>query len=64
MTQKSFYTVGQLSELFDVPEWKIRRVVDSFGDTIPRAGQYRLVPAEMLDAVAKRLGVKAVEVAG
>jgi hypothetical protein len=55
MTQKSFFTVGQLADRFNEPQWKVRRAVDSLDTEVPRAGQYRLVPAEMLPAIGAKL---------
>lgn len=53
MTQ--FFTVGQLAERYGQPEWKVRSAVDSLTPAVPRAGQYRLVPAESLPALAAKL---------
>lgn len=55
MTQKSFFTVGQLADRLHEPEWKVRRAVDSLDTEIPRAGQYRLVPSEMLPEIDAKL---------
>lgn len=40
-------TIGALSREIAVPEWKVRRVADSLGETVPRAGLYRLVPPDV-----------------
>ncbi len=64
MTEKAFYTTGELAEMYGRPEWRVRRIVDTFGEQVPRAGLYRMVPAALLDAVAERLGVKPVGVVG
>jgi hypothetical protein len=50
-----FLTIGQLAEHYHEPEWKIRRLVDSLESNIPRAGQYRLVPRDLLPAITERL---------
>jgi hypothetical protein len=55
MTQQSFFTIGQLAEHCHEPEWKIRRVVDSLESEVPRAGQYRLVPCDLLPAINAKL---------
>jgi hypothetical protein len=48
-------TVGQVAEIYGVPDWKIRRVVDSLDCEIPRAGLYRLIPRNLLGVVAVEL---------
>ncbi|NQV22848.1 MAG: hypothetical protein HQ518_00650 [Rhodopirellula sp.] len=52
---RSHYTVGDTARLFGVQLWRIRRVVDALDDQLPRAGQYRLIPADLLPVVAERL---------
>jgi hypothetical protein len=48
-------TTGQVAEIFQEPEWKVRRIVDSLDVEIPRAGLYRLVPRSMLTAIGEKL---------
>lgn len=48
-------TIGQLSRELSVPEWKLRRVTDSLGVPIPRAGLYRIVPPEIEERVCAEL---------
>jgi hypothetical protein len=48
-------TVGQLANLLGAPQWRIRRVVDSLECEVPRAGLYRLVPRNLIPAIAERL---------
>ncbi len=48
-------TVGQVADFFQTPAWRIRRIVDTIGDEVPRAGLYRLIPRSMLPAIAARL---------
>jgi hypothetical protein len=48
-------TVGEVAEIFDSPTWKVRRVVDSLKDEIPRAGLYRLIPRHLLPKIGARL---------
>ncbi len=55
MSQKSHFTIGEIAALNDAPAWKVRRVVDGLDAEIPRAGLYRLVPRELLGAVAAKL---------
>ncbi len=55
MSPTSHLTVGQVAEIFQAPAWKIRRIVDSLGAEIPRAGLYRLVPRSMLAAIGAKL---------
>jgi len=52
---QSHLTVGEVSKIFDVPAWKIRRVVDGLDPKVARAGNYRLIPRDLLGAVADRL---------
>jgi hypothetical protein len=55
MTSQSHLTIGQIADIYGVPGWKIRRVVDSLGVDIPRVGLYRLVPRELLGMIAAEL---------
>ncbi len=55
MSSKPLLTVGEVSRLLSVPEWKIRRAVDSLEIEIPRAGNYRLIPREELVPLAAEL---------
>lgn len=55
MTEQSFFTIGQLAERYREPQWRVRRAVDSLKTAVPRAGQYRLVPAEALPELAAEL---------
>lgn len=55
MPQASHLTVGEIAKIFDAPEWKIRRIVDSLPDEIQRVGRYRLVPRSLLAAIALKL---------
>ena len=55
MCQTSNLTVGQVADFFQAPEWKIRRIVDSMGTDIQRAGLYRLIPRSMLPAIGAKL---------
>ena len=55
MTLASHLTTGQVAEFYRVPEWRIRRIVDSLDCDIPRAGLYRMIPREALPAIAAKL---------
>ena len=55
MTQRSFLTIGQLAEQLQEPVWRVRRAADSVAPNLPRAGLYRLVPAELIESIDKRL---------
>lgn len=50
-------TVGQFAREEKVPEWRVRRIVDSLSTKIPRAGLYRLltekVQAEIRDQLER-----------
>ncbi len=50
-----YFTVGDLARKFHQPVWKVRRAVDRING-IPRAGLYRLVPADRLGEVEQLLG--------
>ena len=52
---QSHLTVGEVAKIFDTPAWKIRRVVDELDPKIARAGNYRLIPRDLLGAVADKL---------
>lgn len=51
----SHLTVGEVAGIYDVPSWKIRRIVDSLDIEIPRAGLYRLIPRTLLGRIAVEL---------
>ncbi|MFH1922716.1 MAG: hypothetical protein ABIP48_22865 [Planctomycetota bacterium] len=55
MSQPSHLTVGQVAEIYGVPAWKIRRMVDSLDVEIPRAGLYRLIPRNLLGTITIEL---------
>ena len=55
MSQSSLLTVGQLAEIYGLPAWKICRAVDALDVEIPCAGLYRLIPRDLLGAVAVEL---------
>jgi hypothetical protein len=44
-------TTGEIAAEYGVPIWLARRAVDSLGETIPRAGLYRLVPRSLLPKI-------------
>lgn len=48
-------TVGEVAKIFDAPAWKVRRVVDGLDPKVARAGNYRLIPRDLLGAVADKL---------
>lgn len=47
-------TIGQLSRRYSAPAWLIRFIVDRLG-TVPRIGQYRIVPPSMLPQIETEL---------
>ena len=63
MSPPSHPTIGQIARIFCVPEWKIRRIVDSLDPEVQRAGLYRVVPRAMLPEIGAKLR-PAVAVAG
>jgi hypothetical protein len=48
-------TIPQVAARFGVPDWKVRRIVDSLDIEVQRAGLYRLIPTSMLEAIANEL---------
>lgn len=52
---ETLLTIPQLAAKLGQPVWLVRRVVDSLSDPVPRAGQYRLVPASRLDEIARAI---------
>ncbi len=48
-------TVGQISELFALPLGRVRRAVDALEIEIPRAGNYRIIPRNLLGKIAAEL---------
>ena len=55
----SHLTTGQVASFYGVPEWRVRKIVDSLDCDIPRAGLYRMIPRDVLPAIAARLQGKA-----
>ncbi|MFH1921472.1 MAG: hypothetical protein ABIP48_16525 [Planctomycetota bacterium] len=49
------FTIGDVARIYNEPEWKIRRIVDALNREVPRAGQYRLIPHDMLPAIGVEL---------
>ena len=48
-------TIGQIARQLRQPEWKVRRIVDSLGVEIVRAGLYRLVKVSLLPEIEAAL---------
>ncbi len=55
MSQTPFLTTSQLARLFDVPSWRIRRIVDALDTDIPRIGGYRMITRKLLGKIATEL---------
>jgi hypothetical protein len=55
VSKKSHLTTGEIAKAFAVPVWQVRRAVDALGVAVPRAGQYRFVPRELLKRVRLEL---------
>ena len=55
MVLTSHLTTGQVAAFYGAPEWRIRKIVDSLDCDIPRAGLYRMIPRDVLPAIAARL---------
>lgn len=45
----------RVGQVYALPCWKIRRLVDSLDIEIPRAVLYRLVPRELIPTIATEL---------
>ena len=50
-----YLSVGEVSKVFDTPAWKVRRVVDELDPKVVRAGNYRLIPRDLLESIAGKL---------
>jgi len=48
-------TIPQVAARLGVPDWKVRRIVDSLEVEIGRAGLYRLVPPSLLGRISNEL---------
>lgn len=48
-------TIPQIAARLGQPDWLVRRVVDALPEPVPRAGQYRLVPAGRVDEIARAI---------
>lgn len=55
MNAERFVTVGEVARLYGVDQWRVRRIVDELDGSIPRAGQYRLIPHKLLGDIEQRL---------
>jgi hypothetical protein len=55
MTARTLFTTGELHAELGVPDHALRRAIDALGVPVPRAGLYRLLPAELLDALKAEL---------
>ena len=55
-------TIPEVAARLNVPDWKVRRVVDSLDVEVPRAGLYRLVSDSLLDTISAELQRKSTEV--
>jgi hypothetical protein len=51
----SHLTVGEVARIFQAPEWRVRKIVDSLAPEIQRAGMYRLIPRAMLATIGAKL---------
>lgn len=49
------FTIGEVARIYGEPQWRIRRIVDALDPHLPRAGQYRLVPRDMLPLIGVEL---------
>ena len=55
MIRQTHLTVGQIADIYQVPAWKIRRVVDSLDVEVERVGLYRVVPRDALTQIGAEL---------
>ena len=50
-----FLTTREVGDIYQAPEWKIRRIVDGLQPPVSRFGQKRMIPADRLGEIAARL---------
>ncbi|HYT89198.1 MAG TPA: hypothetical protein VEL76_10855 [Gemmataceae bacterium] len=55
MTTPTHFTTGRLAAELGVAAWQLRRVIDALGLPVPRAGLYRLFPADRIDELKAEL---------
>jgi hypothetical protein len=55
VSSSDLLTVGDVSDIFGVAEWRVRRSVDSIECEMVRAGLYRLIPRSQLATVGAEL---------
>ncbi len=48
-------TTGEAAQFFGVPVWRVRRLLDAFHPDIPRIGQYRAIPPDLLPQIGREL---------
>ncbi|NLS92741.1 MAG: hypothetical protein GXX96_11350 [Planctomycetaceae bacterium] len=54
-----FLTTREVGDIYQEPEWRIRRIVDRLEPPVSRFGQKRMIPADRLGEIAERLREKA-----
>lgn len=60
------FTTAEVAQRYRVPAWRIRRVVDALGVSIPRFNRVRAIPVDLLpriEAELRRLGCLSEEAA-
>jgi hypothetical protein len=55
VSKEDLLTIGDVSDIFGVAEWRVRRSVDSIECEMVRAGLYRLIPRSQLATVGAEL---------
>ena len=50
-----FLTTREVGDIYQEPEWRIRRIVDRLEPPVSRFGLKRMIPADRLGEIAERL---------
>lgn len=50
-----FFTTREVGELYDQPEWLVRRIVDELDEPVDRFGLKRMIPAAFLPQIGDAL---------
>ncbi len=59
-----FFTTREVGEIYQEPEWRIRRIVDRLQPPVDRFGLKRMIPAVRLGEIADRLKQREAETVG
>ena len=59
-----FLTTREVGDIYQEPEWRIRRIVDRLHPPVDRFGLKRMIPAGRLGEIADRLRERTAETVG